>query len=59
MFQGGSNAKELLQKYKVSYVVIGAAEKKDFAANEIFYSQNYPLFIDENGTKIYKVSNPE
>ncbi|MBI2098053.1 MAG: hypothetical protein HYT49_00095 [Candidatus Wildermuthbacteria bacterium] len=59
MFQGAPNAKELLKKYKVSYVVIGAAEKKDFAANEIFYSQNYPLFIDENGIKIYKVSNPE
>ena len=57
MFQGAPDTKDLLRKYNVNYVVIGPAEKNTFWANEAFYSQNYPLFIDENGIKIYKVSN--
>ncbi len=55
MFQGKEKAEELLKKYKVDYVIIGPSEKSHFNANESFYDKNYPLFLQMNNTKIYKI----
>lgn len=55
MFQGKPGVKELLKKYKVDYVVIGPSEKDRFDAKESFYDQNYPLFLQINNNKIYKI----
>jgi len=56
MFRGGDKAKELLSKYKVDYVVIGASEKSNFSANESFFDDNYKIAAQSQGVKIYNVN---
>jgi hypothetical protein len=55
MFTGAPNALSLLQKYHVQYVVIGISERRDFYANEAFFSQHFPIVKQNDNTKIYKI----
>ena len=50
MFTGGDKARELLQKYKVEYVVIGPAERREFP------QLNEPFFATESRAKYQKGS---
>lgn len=47
------NTEELLKKYQISYVVIGPGEIADFHANEIYFSQNYPLAFQNMQYRVY------
>ena len=59
MFSGGERAKELLQKYKINFAVIGPSEKTDFGANEDFYDKNFPVLIKIGETKIYQIQDAQ
>lgn len=54
MFLGGTQAEELLKKYKVSYVAIGPAELQLFRANEAYF-RKYPLAVTSQNYRIYDV----
>jgi hypothetical protein len=56
MYSGGVRAEELLQSYKVDYVVIGYSERFDYAANESFFSQNFELILSNSEYNVYKVN---
>lgn len=55
MYQGKSNTNDLLKKYKVSYVVIGRGEKKEYKAEEAYYKKYFPLAFSGAGVNIYDV----
>lgn len=55
IFNGGSQAKNLIEKYKINYAIIGFSEKHDLNANEDFYAQNYKIIYESNDYKIYKI----
>jgi len=55
MFQGGPLAEKLLKKYKVSYVVIGPSERKNFKVNEEYFYQNFKIAFQNKNYKIYDV----
>ena len=57
MFYGGKDTKNLLKQYRVDYVVIGPSEKSNYSANETFFAKNYPLFYQQDQTKIYQIKN--
>ncbi len=55
MFSGVEEAKNLLQKYNVSYAVIGPSEKKDFSANDSFFEENYRKVLKKGEYSIYAI----
>jgi uncharacterized membrane protein len=55
MYSGGERALELLNQYKISYVVIGPGEMYDFQANEQFYKDNFPVAFQNATTRVYDV----
>jgi hypothetical protein len=55
MFSGTSESLNLLQKYKVRFVVIGSQEIFDFHANENFFSSRFPLVLQNSEYHIYKI----
>jgi hypothetical protein len=57
MYEGGPNAIPLLEKNKISYVVVGPGELFNLNANEAFYEQNFPLAFSNASTRIYDVRN--
>ena len=57
MFSGGIDAKNLLKQYKVDYVFIGPSERYTWKANEQFFDLNYPIVVETNTAKVYKVSD--
>ena len=54
MYQGGKTAEELLKKYKISYVVIGPAERHNFKPNDSYFSQ-FPLSTNSGEFRVYDV----
>ena len=58
MFEGGEEAEELMEKYKVDYVVIGPLERAlSFEVNEEFMSENLREVLEKGETKIYSVDD--
>lgn len=55
IFRGGPNAKQLLEKYKIDYVIVGPAERNAFKANLAFFINNFPLILDKSNHKIFKI----
>ena len=55
IFRGGPNDKQLLEKYKIDYVIVGPAERNAFKANEVFFMKNFPLILDRSNHKIFKI----
>lgn len=43
MFAGGPGAKQLFNSYGVDYVVLGETEKKEWRANQTFFSENFKV----------------
>jgi len=56
MLRGETGAKNLLKKYKVDYVVIGPPEKTtEIKANEDFYRENFPVFLEKYNYSIFSL----
>lgn len=55
IYRGLASTKDLLKKYSVSYIFIGAVERSMPNFNELFFEQNYPVVFQEGDIKIYKV----
>lgn len=56
MLRGETGAKELLKRYNIDYVVIGPPEKTaEISANEDFYRENFPLFLEKYGYAIFNL----
>lgn len=43
IYSGSSNAKKLINKYGIDYIIIGPEEKNDLNANQKFFSNNFCL----------------
>jgi len=56
IYEGKKEAKDLLKKYKINYVLIGKSERNKQKVNEEFFEKNFPLFLKINEAKIYKIN---
>lgn len=56
IYLGEESAKELIKKYKVSYVTVGSQEKTDFPINLGYYN-SYPQISLGSGWTLYDVSS--
>lgn len=54
IYIGGEQAETLLKHYNVSYISFGHAETSR-GGNETYYKENFPLFIESKGHRIYDV----
>ncbi len=53
MYQGNQN---LLAQYGINYVVIGPDEQTTFSKiNTVYFSVNFPLVLDRDGYKVFKL----
>jgi len=57
IFAGDIDAKILIKKYNINYVMIGPKEKSVFYVNADFFAKNYPVVFQLDDTKIYKISD--
>lgn len=57
IFQGTAETKELIRKYKVSYVYIGYRELRKQGANLLFFKNHFPIAKQLRGTYIFDVRN--
>lgn len=55
IYLGGDNVKDLLRKYKISYVAIGPSELHDLKADEEFFKSNFLLALRNSNYRIYDV----
>jgi len=55
MYSGGQNTEKLLKKYAVQFVAIGPGELYDMQANETYFRNTYPIFIETAKYRIYDV----
>ena len=53
IFSGGENAKELIEKYNIKYVLVGEQEKNEFSANIRFFEENFYKLYDQDGYQIF------
>lgn len=59
IFKGQSNAKELLKKYGVDYVLIDNQAKEKWSANEDYFKRNFVLVLSSKSGNIYKIENTD
>lgn len=55
IYQGKENIDLLLQKHKVTHVVFGEGDKREYNSNESYFRQHYPVAFKNNGVRIYDV----
>jgi hypothetical protein len=55
MYEGSAQTEQLLDQYKISYVVIGPGELQNLQANEAYYRQTYPVAFQNRTYRIYDV----
>jgi hypothetical protein len=53
IFSGNENAKELINRYNVQYILIGEQEKSEFSVNIRFFEQNFNKIYDQDGYQIF------
>ncbi len=53
IYRGAPEALSLLQKYKISYIVIGPPEINDLKADENYFQARFPLAFKNNSNRIY------
>lgn len=58
MYEGTSQARILMEKYRIKYALISAKERTEFKPNQAFFDQNFPVVFELNGTKLYRVDHP-
>jgi len=56
MFGGGPEARQLLEKYNVSFVAVGASERTKLGANRQFFENNFEKVYDGNGYEVFRAS---
>lgn len=54
IYAGGPQAEELLNKYKIDYVLVSPEERTAMRANEAFFSR-YPVAAESGQYKVYKI----
>lgn len=57
IYLGDSEAKALIAKHHVRYVVIGSAERKNFHSNDAYFEKSYPLAFSNGNYRIYDVTS--
>ena len=57
IYLGDSDAKALLAKHHIHYVVIGSAERRNFHSNDAFFAHAYPLAFSNQNYRIYDVTS--
>jgi hypothetical protein len=55
IYKGGDQAKILLKKWGVFYILIGNEELNEFSVNLPFFEENYEKIYDENNYKVFAV----
>lgn len=55
MFEAGPQGEDLLRQYQVSYVTIGPNELNQFAVDEAYFAQTYPMAFASENYRIYDV----
>ena len=55
IFRGGTQARPLLEKYKVNYLLIGPIERRVFSPDEIALGIEFPLVFDQSDYRLYRV----
>jgi len=53
IYLGRDNAKSLLAKYQIKYVVIGPDEKEKYPVDVEFFKNNYPLLLSNKDTLVF------
>lgn len=53
ILNGGNQAKELVEKYNVEYILIGEQEKSEFSVNTRFFEENFQKIYDRNNYQIF------
>jgi hypothetical protein len=53
IYQGGPGSLELIRKHKLSYVVIGPQELKEFSPDVSFFANNFPVAFSNADTTVY------
>ena len=56
MYQGGVEAKNLLQKYGVNYIYLGSSEVTKFQANQAWYEKNFPTIYQDEMIRIFEIN---
>ncbi len=56
IYLGGSEAEQLIKKYKINYVTIGPPEKSEFSINYSYFNK-FPVAIENTEWKIYDVKD--
>ena len=57
IYLGDSEARKLIAKHHVRYVVIGSAERKNFHSNDAYFEKTYPLAFSNRNYRIYDVTS--
>lgn len=55
IFSGSATAEKLLDRYKITYVVIGPSEKQEWGANLDFFARRYPQVLEYGPWQVFKV----
>lgn len=55
MYSGGAAALAMMKQYNVNYALIGPKEISDFAPNRAYFDANFPIVLDQNGTRLYRI----
>lgn len=55
IYQGKTNALELIRKYNITFVVTDEQTKRDFNSNEEFFVSNFPMLIASPKYNVYTV----
>jgi len=53
IYQGNDNAMDLLNIYKISYVIVGPEEKNAYLINQTFFRNNFPILLEKEETSIF------
>ena len=54
MYETPETVSHLFEEYEVDYILVGGAEYGNYAVNEAYFAEHYPLFYD-GSVRIYQV----
>jgi hypothetical protein len=55
IYQGRPEAADLISRYKIDYVIIGAAARSQLLADENYFASRYPLLIANGNYRVYMI----
>lgn len=56
IYRNGINTRVLLEKYNISYIYVGSAERAISNFNERFFIENFSVVFQDGDIKIYKIN---